>query len=310
MNSFVPVIYGGDVFRRFHLYTIFEFLTPYSIWDYYASFVYQDLQDPIIQVIDSYVLTPVNTYFIHIIFAVYFIRGAWVTPPNKEKYILPGLVISSLGLRVLPSFVRFLTPYFVQDWGLILHYILFTLLLIYIYIYLGGKAYQAIDPPNPTPNIQKATVLWRINLLVLISWGCILALNHIGKILEYSLFVLNRDVLHFSETGYFFGFIDVFDMYVESQGGIYDVLWYLGNVGFILVPILLFITVLILQGFIGFRYPEGQLIFESQLIRVKKAYESLQAEIDFQQNQIGHSPTFKAIASYLKQIPAEFFSTD
>ncbi|MFX0016925.1 MAG: hypothetical protein ACFE98_20185 [Candidatus Hermodarchaeota archaeon] len=311
----LPVlVQGGDLFQKFNAYTSFDFLTPYSIQEDLNGFS----DDPFIQVINLInrysILILINDYFIHVIFALYFMRGVWVTSPNKVKYTFIGLVIGSLSFKCLtfliyPIYSSF-TPNFVEDLILILGMFLFTLLLIYTYLYLGGKAFRSIDPPNPTPRIQKATVLWRINLLVLILWACILTLNYTGKVIEYSIFVLNRDLFHFSDTGYFFGFINVFDLHAEFRGGIYDVLWYLGNVMFILVPILLFTSVLILQGSIGFLYPEGQLIFESQIFRVKKAYDGLRADIKFQQSQLVHSPTFNAIANYLKQIPVDFFSAD
>ncbi|MFX1515127.1 MAG: hypothetical protein ACFFC6_02380 [Promethearchaeota archaeon] len=214
-------------------------------------------------------------FFVHFLFSLYFIRALWFSIPKKAK-ILAIIIIGLIGTYLLFMYRYFSDPILLSI-KLFLDLLLYFYLFIFTYIYLGGRLYKAIDPPHPTSRIITTTKLWRIVLILFSCYsiiiGIIIGEQHFGLLIFLPNIILDP---HF--------YIDIFDMlYILS--------------------ILLILSSLLLLAYIGIRYPEGMIIFETHLYCAMETYQTAKTLKMQQQKEL----SFGVIEQYLQQIPPEFF---
>ena len=257
------------------------FLQPLSVFPFFYPLGYGGIfpypwsvQDPLVESLKTTVevFNIIYNIIFHSILAIYFMRAIPVHKRIKITIavllvfnIVSSLLVYLFNQRVIFETLGLLLP----SGGLIT----FSLQILITYLYLGRKAYQAIDPPHPTPRIFLAVKLWKVALITFVVFASYNVLNplNFGFLLPNNMYFLT-----------FFIYPDWISVLLGS------------------VPFLLLIL-------IALRYPEGLLIFETHLFRAKKAYEKLDEE---KRVKFSQTPSLKEIREYLQSIPADFFDED
>ena len=195
--------------------------------------------------------------------SLYFTRALWVTSPFKTLTLCFFSLFSNLLIN-LSIFVK--DPVILgMDYQTLTLIADWTLLLpIFLYAALGTYGYRQISPPDLTENIGTATKLWRLQVF---SFLAFMIAEIFGRI---SLTIIpDREILYLPLA--------------------YPLQMITAASTFLIVAI------------IAVRYPEGLLVFHTQLARVKEIYENIVKNGTY-------SPSyFNSVEEYIRNIPAEIF---
>lgn len=219
---------------------------------------------------DTILLARILSYFERISFtltlffiSLYFTRSLWVTYPFRTLTLCFFSLFANLliNLSILVKNPMIFGLNY-QELTLIADWTL--LLPIFLYAALGTYGYRQISPPDLTESIDKATKLWRLQVFSFLAFTIA---EIIGRI-SLTIFP-DRTILYLPLA--------------------YPLQIITAAATFLIVAI------------IAIRYPEGLLVFHTQLVRVKKIYDRI-----VEKRTVSHS-YFDSVEEYIRNIPEEIF---